>query len=63
MMVAFAASPARPCGLAICAIEPTTLVPAVEVLVLLAEAATTVRLALGGVVLVPLLPAARPAAR
>ena len=44
-------------------LEPTTLIPAVAVLVLLAEAAATVRLALGGVVLVPLLAAARPAAR
>jgi hypothetical protein len=44
-------------------LEPTTLVPAVAVLVLLADAAATVRLALGGVVLVPLLAAARPTAR
>jgi hypothetical protein len=44
-------------------LEPTTLVPAVAVLVLLAEAAATVRLVLGGVVLVPRLAAARLAAR
>jgi hypothetical protein len=44
-------------------LEPTTLVPAAAVLVLLAEAAATVRLVLGGVLLVPLLDAARPAAR
>lgn len=44
-------------------LEPTTLVPAVAALVLLAEAAATVRLVLGGVVLVPLVAAARPAAR
>ena len=44
-------------------LEPTTLGPAVAVLVLVAEAAATVCLALGGVVLVPLLAAARPAAR
>jgi len=44
-------------------LEPTTLVPAVAVLVLLAEVAATFRLALGGLVLVPLLAGAPPAAR
>jgi hypothetical protein len=44
-------------------LEPTTLVPAVAVLVLLAEVAATVRLALGGLVLVSLLAGAPPAAR
>jgi hypothetical protein len=44
-------------------LEPTTLIPAVAVLVLLAEVAATVRLALGGLVLVSLLAGAPPAAR
>jgi hypothetical protein len=44
-------------------LEPTTLIPAVAVLVLLAEAAATVRHAHGGDVLVPQLAAARLAAR
>ena len=38
-------------------LAPTTLVPAVAVVVLLAEAVTTVRFALGVVLLVPLLAA------
>jgi hypothetical protein len=44
-------------------LKPTTVVPALAVVALLAEAAALVRLALGVVLLVPLLAAARPAAR
>ena len=42
-------------------LAPTGLLPAVAVVVLLAEAAASVRLVLGVVLLVPLLAAARPA--